>query len=82
MQWQVRQVQQRYEVQLRDLAEALERRHGAEVAAVEARRSEHVGALLVAHDKAFAELREYYQGVTTSNLDLIKALKARRGGGT
>lgn len=46
-----------------------------EVKAVEARKAAHVAAMLSAHERAFADIKAYFNEITHSNLDLIKSLK-------
>jgi hypothetical protein len=37
--------------------------------------TKHIAALIAAHEKAFADIKQYYNEITHSNLDLIKILK-------
>lgn len=46
-----------------------------EIRAIERRKSKHIAALVAAHEKAFADIKLYYNEITHSNLDLIKTLK-------
>jgi len=46
-----------------------------EVRRIEARKAKHVAQLLQAHERAFADIKRYYQTITHSNLDMIKSLK-------
>lgn len=43
-----------------------------EVQGVEARKAAHVAAMLAAHERAFTDIKTYFNEVTHSNLDLIK----------
>lgn len=42
---------------------------------IEQHKSKHIGVLMERHQKEFLEIRNYYNDVTRSNLDLIKTLK-------
>jgi hypothetical protein len=42
------------------------------VAALEARKSAHTGAMLAAHERAFSDMKAYFNDITHSSLDLIK----------
>lgn len=35
----------------------------------------HINELMKKHERAFAEIKNYYNDITHNNLDLIKALK-------
>ena len=58
----------------------------AETAKIEERKNGHIERLMGAHEKAFAEIKNYYNDITHNNLDLIRSLKeevtygSRRGG--
>ena len=55
--------------------ETLNKAREEAVRAVERRKTKHIGALVAAHEKAFADIKQYYNEITHSNLDLIKVLK-------
>jgi hypothetical protein len=42
---------------------------------VEERKNTHINELMRKHEKAFAEIKCYYNDITQNNLDLIKTLK-------
>ena len=46
-----------------------------EIRGIERRKTKHIAALVAAHEKAFADIKMYYNEITHSNLDLIKTLK-------
>lgn len=47
----------------------------AETAKIEERKNSHIERLMKAHEKAFAEIKNYYNDITHNNLDLIRSLK-------
>jgi ribulose 1,5-bisphosphate carboxylase large subunit-like protein len=46
-----------------------------EIRTIERRKTKHIAALVAAHEKAFGDIKMYYNEITHSNLDLIKTLK-------
>jgi chromosome segregation ATPase len=72
---EVREIQMKYERKMRLLREDLELRRRAEVHEIEERKNEHIQELMSKHAKAFAEIKAYYNDITTNNLDLIRSLK-------
>ena len=46
-----------------------------EVHDLEERKNEHINLLISNHEKAFSEMRGYYNSVTKDNVSLIRALK-------
>lgn len=57
------------------LREDLELRRKQEVHEIEERKNLHINDLMKRHEKAFAEIKNYYNDITHNNLDLIKTLK-------
>ncbi|CAM9433214.1 unnamed protein product [Choristocarpus tenellus] len=55
--------------------EKLEARRKAETVQIEERKNVHIERLMKLHEKAFAEIKNYYNDITHNNLDLIKSLK-------
>jgi len=55
--------------------EELDAEREAAARAVDRRKARQVAALLAAHEKAFADMKLYFNEITHSNLDLVKALK-------
>jgi hypothetical protein len=45
------------------------------LAQVEERKNYHINELMKKHEKAFGEIKNYYNDITHNNLDLIKSLK-------
>lgn len=81
---QARELAAFYEERMRAAREELNASREAEVAAVEARKVAHTAAMLAAHERAFADMKAYFNDITQSNLDLIKVramgAAAARGG--
>jgi hypothetical protein len=70
---------QKYEKKMKLLRDDLEIRRKQEVHEIEERKNTHINELMKHHEKAFAEIKGYYQDVTHNNLDLIKTLKEEVG---
>lgn len=70
-----RELQSTFEERTNRTRETLTRDREGAVRGVERRKTKHIGALIVAHEKAFADIKQYYNEITHSNLDLIKILK-------
>jgi len=71
----VKELQQKYEKKMKTVRERLEERRKRETAAIEFAKNQHIEQLMKAHEKAFAEIKNYYNDITHNNLDLIKSLK-------
>lgn len=50
-----------------------ERKH--ETVKIEEKKNLHIARLMKIHEKAFAEIKNYYHDITHNNLDLIRSLK-------
>merc|ERR1712224_772369 len=61
---------------LTDLADALELQRKVEIHEMEERKNLHINDLMKNHQKAFTQIKDYYNEITTGNLKLIKELKA------
>ena len=48
-----------------------------EIHEIEERKNEHINQLMLNHESAFREMKEYYNDITRENLDLIKQLQTR-----
>ncbi|CAN0196418.1 unnamed protein product, partial [Laminaria digitata] len=60
---------------LGQVRERLDAGRKAETAKIEERKNAHIERLMRAHEKAFAEIKNYYNDITHNNLDLIRSLK-------
>ena len=45
-----------------------------EIHEIEERKNQHINDLMLNHEKAFNEMKEYYNDITRENLDIIKGL--------
>eukprot|EP00941_MAST-03F_sp_MAST-3F-sp1_P006269 g6269.t1 len=66
---------QRYEQKLNQLRDDMELRRKVEIHEIEERKNLHVNDLMRNHEKAFSQIKNYYNDITKDNLKLIKALK-------
>jgi growth arrest-specific protein 8 len=69
------EIQKSYEMRMKKTREVLDKRRKEEVKAIEDKKSEMIEAMLVEHQKAFTDIKNYYNDITHNNLDLIKSLK-------
>ena len=72
---QVRELQSKYELKMKLLREDLELRRKVEILEIEERKNNHINELMKKHEKAFGEIKNYYNDITHNNLDLIRSLK-------
>jgi len=70
-----KELQQKYEKHMKKMRDELELRRKLEVHEIEDRKNSHIQDLMKRHEKAFADIKNYYNDITHNNLDLIKALK-------
>lgn len=66
---------QLHEQKLSEYIEEAEIKHRMEMFEVEERKSTQITKLIDSHEKAFKEMRNYYNDVTLNNLALISTLK-------
>ncbi|CAM9470080.1 unnamed protein product [Ectocarpus sp. 4 AP-2014] len=64
-----------FEKAMKTVRERLDAARKAETAKIEERKNSHIERLMKAHEKAFAEIKNYYNDITHNNLDLIRSLK-------
>lgn len=65
---------QNYENRLKELQDDLELRRKMEIHEIEERKNRHINDLMDKFEKAFKEMRQYYNSITQDNLALIKSL--------
>ena len=70
-----RELQAAHEDRMLRLREHLTRAREEDVRGVEGRKARHIQAVVAAHERAFTDIKLYYNEITHSNLDLIKSLK-------
>merc|ERR1712054_301574 len=71
----VKEMQQKYERKMRVLRDELDLRRKVEIFEIEERKNNHINELMKKHEKAFGEIKNYYNDITHNNLDLIRSLK-------
>lgn len=67
-------LKQNHEQRLQALRDDLELRRKMEIHEIEERKNRHINDLVTNHDKAFKEMKDYYNAITEDNLALIKTL--------
>eukprot|EP00756_Hemistasia_phaeocysticola_P026817 Hpha_TRINITY_DN16085_c1_g2::TRINITY_DN16085_c1_g2_i1::g.118868::m.118868/K19942/GAS8; growth arrest-specific protein 8 len=72
---QMKEMQAKYERKIKTLREEMEAKRKMEIDDIEKRKTEHVKELMQQHDRAFQEIRDYYNDITSNNLENIKSLK-------
>ncbi|CAG9463844.1 unnamed protein product [Pedinophyceae sp. YPF-701] len=70
-----KELQRKYEKKMKMLSDDLDLRRKQEIHEIEERKNAHINELMKKHEKAFAEIKNYYNDITHNNLDLIKTLK-------
>lgn len=48
-----------------------------EVHEIEERKNQHINELMLSHENAFREMKEYYNDITRENIELIKVHKEK-----
>ena len=61
--------------QIKELRDEMDLRRKSEIHEIEERKNLHVSELMKKHEKAFTDIKCYYNDITHNNLDLIKVLK-------
>ncbi|XP_034939197.1 dynein regulatory complex subunit 4 [Chelonus insularis] len=69
------EMEQKYEQKLMSQYESLNLKHRMEIAEVEERKNMQIANLIKNHEKAFMDIKTYYNEITTNNLALIESLK-------
>ena len=60
-----------YEQKMKDLEKELSLRMKVEIHEIEERKNNHINDLMVNHETAFREMKQYYNDITKENLDII-----------
>jgi DNA repair exonuclease SbcCD ATPase subunit len=71
----LQQTKEKYEQKISTLRDELELRRRAELHDIEEKKNEHINKLIQRHETAFAEMKAYYNQITSNNLELIRSLK-------
>ena len=72
---QAKELHQKYDKKMRVIREDLELKRKNEIHEIEERKNGQINALMKNHDKAFTEIKNYYNDITLNNLALINSLK-------
>lgn len=72
---QQKEMHLKYEKKIKTLREEMERQRKEEIAIIERRKEDHINELREMHDKAFQEIKDYYNEITSNNLETIRTLK-------
>ncbi|KAK9806160.1 hypothetical protein WJX72_003639 [[Myrmecia] bisecta] len=70
-----RELASKYERKMKLLRDDAELRRKQDIHEIEERKNAHIQDLMKKHEKAFADIKNYYNDITHNNLDLIKTLK-------
>jgi len=74
---QSRDIEAKYEKKMRTLRDELDLRRKTEIHEIEERKNGQINSLMKNHEKAFSDIKNYYNDITLNNLALINTLKAR-----
>lgn len=70
-----REIEQKYERKMRALRDELDLRRKTEIHEIEERKNGQINTLMKNHEKAFSDIKNYYNDITLNNLALINTLK-------
>ncbi|EDV25474.1 uncharacterized protein TRIADDRAFT_24206, partial [Trichoplax adhaerens] len=70
-----RELEIKYEKKMRDLRDELDLRRKTEIHEIEERKNNQINTLMKNHEKAFSDIKNYYNDITLNNLALINSLK-------
>ena len=69
------EIQLKYKHKMLLLREEMERKRKAQIQAIENKKNQAIKELTSKHAKKYADIKNYYQEITNTNLDIIKQLK-------
>lgn len=72
---QAREIELKYEKKMRTLRDELDLRRKTEIHEIEERKNGQINTLMKNHEKAFSDIKNYYNDITLNNLALINTLK-------
>ncbi|XP_057291312.1 dynein regulatory complex subunit 4-like [Hydractinia symbiolongicarpus] len=72
---QANEIEAKYEKKMRTLRDELELRRKTEIHEIEERKNGQINTLMKNHEKAFSDIKNYYNDITLNNLALINSLK-------
>ncbi|KAG2470099.1 MTHSD protein, partial [Polypterus senegalus] len=74
---QVKEIEVKYEKKMRVLRDELDLRRKNEIHEIEERKNSQINTLMKNHEKAFSDIKNYYNDITLNNLALINSLKVQ-----
>ena len=74
---QAKEIEDKYEKKLKQLREELDIRRKTEIHEIEERKNQQINTLMRNHEKAFSDIKNYYNDITLNNLSLINTLKVK-----
>jgi polyhydroxyalkanoate synthesis regulator phasin len=72
---QAKEIEDKYEKKLKQLRDELDIRRKTEIHEIEERKNQQINTLMRNHEKAFSDIKNYYNDITLNNLSLINTLK-------
>ncbi|KAL4235399.1 Dynein regulatory complex subunit 4 [Mactra antiquata] len=72
---QAKEIEAKYEKKMRTLRDELDLRRKTEIHEIEERKNGQINSLMKNHEKAFSDIKNYYNDITLNNLALINTLK-------
>lgn len=72
---EAREIEAKYDDKVRTLRNELGLRHQMEITEIDERKNKHINDLMMNHDKAYNEMKNYYNEITLNNMALISSLK-------
>ena len=72
---EVEDLEKKFESKVKSLREELDLKRKTEVHAIEERKNLQLDGLIKNHEKAFSDMKNYYNDITVNNLALINTLK-------
>lgn len=69
------ELEKKYEEKLMTQYESLILKHRMEITEVEERKNMQISSLIKEHEKAFANIKSYYNDITLNNSSLMQSLK-------
>ncbi|XP_051726995.1 dynein regulatory complex subunit 4 isoform X4 [Ctenopharyngodon idella] len=74
---QVREIGSKYEKRMQKLRQEEDLRRKTEIHEIEERKNSHINMLMKNHEKAFRDIRNYFNDIVYKNLDFITSLKVQ-----
>lgn len=75
---QSKEIEAKYEKKMRTLRDELDLRRKTEIHEIEERKNGQINSLMKNHEKAFSDIKNYYNDITLNNLALINTLKVKQ----